>query len=93
LLETKVDDISSKLSPGSTVSYSTETPALIPQRPLTQFVVNHVIKQDQMIIEPGKTNWASLEGQMLDITVHRMYDALGNEQNSPITWTALINKK
>jgi hypothetical protein len=51
-----------------------------------------VIKQDQMIIEPGVTNWASLEGQMLDITVHRMYDALGNEQNSPITWTALINK-
>jgi hypothetical protein len=88
----KVEGTSSKLSPGSTVSYSTETPALLPQRPLTKFIVNHVINQDEMILEPQVTDWASLEGQILDITVHRMYDALGNEQNSPITWTAFINK-
>ncbi|MFT5297960.1 MAG: hypothetical protein ACI9YH_004002 [Colwellia sp.] len=88
----KVERTSSKLSPGSTVSYSTETPALLPQRPLTKFIVNHVINQDEMILEPQVTDWASLEGQILDITVHRMYDALGNEQNSPITWTAFINK-
>jgi hypothetical protein len=79
--------ISSKLSPGSTVNYSTETPALIPQRPLTVRLINQVIKQDRNDYRT-RCNWASLEGQMLDITVHRMYDALGNEQNSPITWTA-----
>ncbi|MGA9639149.1 LamG-like jellyroll fold domain-containing protein [Flavobacterium sp.] len=88
----KVEDTTASLNLGGTLSYSTETPALIPQRPLIKFKVNHVINQDQMILEPDVTSWASLEGQVLDITVHRMYDALGNEQNSPITWTALINK-
>jgi hypothetical protein len=87
-----VEDTTASLNLGGTLSYSSETPALIPQRPLIKFKVNHVVNQDQMILEPDVTNWASLEGQVLDITVHRMYDALGNEQNSPITWTALINK-
>ena len=87
-----VEDATARLNLGGTLSYSSETPALIPQRALIKFKVNHVINQDQMILEPDVTNWASLEGQVLDITVHRMYDALGNEQNSPITWTALINK-
>jgi hypothetical protein len=42
---------------------------LLPQRPLTKFIVNHVINQDEMILEPQVTDWASLEGQILDITV------------------------
>jgi hypothetical protein len=35
-----------------------------------------------MIIEPVVTDWAS-EGQVLDITVHKMFD-VNNMQQSPI---------
>ena len=45
-----------------------------------------------MILEPVVTDWASLEGQILDITVHRMFDDANNMQQSPITWTAYIKQ-
>ncbi|SHH56276.1 T9SS type A sorting domain-containing protein [Flavobacterium johnsoniae] len=45
-----------------------------------------------MIIAPVITDWASLEGQILDITVHRMFDSANNMQESPVTWTAYVNR-
>ena len=45
-----------------------------------------------MILEPVVTDWASLEGQILDITVHSMFDSANNRQQSPITWTAYVKR-
>ncbi|AUP81273.1 LamG-like jellyroll fold domain-containing protein [Flavivirga eckloniae] len=79
------------LSAGA-VNYSDDVPAIKPERKLIKFQVNHVINEDDMIIEPAISDWAALEGQILDITVHRMFDASNNQQQSPITWTAFVQK-
>lgn len=70
------------------VNYSSDAPAIKPERTLINFQVNRVISGNAMIIEPIITDIASIEGQVLDITVHRMFDAANNMQQSPITWTA-----
>ena len=70
------------------VNYSSDAPAIKPERELINFKVNRVISNNDMIIEPEVTDKASLEGQVVDITVHRMFDAANNMQQSPITWTA-----
>jgi hypothetical protein len=74
------------------VTYSNDVPAIKPARNLIKFLVNRVINEDEMIIEPVVTDWASLEGQVLDITVHRMFDDANNQQESPITWTAYVKR-
>jgi len=73
-------------------NYSDDVPAIKPARKLTKFGVNHVINGDELIIEPAVSDWAVLEGQVLDITVHRMFDSAYNRQESPITWTAYVQK-
>lgn len=74
------------------LNYSNDTPAIQPERQLTKFVTTNVIKEGEMIIAPVITDWASLEGQILDITVHRMFDSANNMQESPVTWTAYVNR-
>ena len=74
------------------VNYSNDVPAIKPERQLIKFMTNHVIKEGEMIIEPVITDWASLEGQTVDITVHRMFDSGNNMQQSPATWTAYVNR-
>jgi hypothetical protein len=73
-------------------NYSNDVPAIKPERSLSKFSVNRVINEDEMIIEPVVTDWASLEGQVLDITVNRMFDDANNMQQSPITWTAYVKR-
>ena len=85
-------NLSNSVLSSGVVNYTDDTPAIQPERTLIKFDVNHVINDDQMILEPNVTNWASLEGQIVDITVHRMFDEANNMQLSPITWTAYINK-
>ncbi|SHG51876.1 Por secretion system C-terminal sorting domain-containing protein [Winogradskyella jejuensis] len=75
-----------------TVNYSENTPPIKPEREVISFQVNRIINGDEMIIEPVITDFASVEGQVLDITVHRMFDEFNNIQLSPITWTAFIDK-
>lgn len=75
-----------------TVKYSDDVPPIKPERTLIKFQVNNVVNQDQMILEPVVTDWASLEGQILDITVDRMFDSANNMQQSPITWTAYVKR-
>ncbi|MFD1606057.1 LamG-like jellyroll fold domain-containing protein [Flavobacterium artemisiae] len=77
---------------GGTVNYSNDVPAIKPERELVKFVTTNVIKDGEMIIAPVVTDWASLEGQILDITVHRMFDSANNMQESPVTWTAYVNR-
>jgi hypothetical protein len=74
------------------VNYAADVPAIKPERELIKFGVNRVINGDEMILEPVVTDWASLEGQILDITVHRMFDSANNRQLSPITWTAYVKR-
>jgi hypothetical protein len=74
------------------VNYSDDVPTIKPERELIKFEVNYVINQDEMILEPIVADWASLEGQLLDITVHRMFDSANNRQQSPITWTAYVKR-
>jgi hypothetical protein len=45
-----------------------------------------------MILEPVINRWAEVEGQVLDITVHRLFDGANNRQESPVTWTAYVQK-
>lgn len=75
-----------------TVNYSTDVPPIRPERDLIKFQVNHIINNDEMILEPVISDWASLEGQIIDITVNRMFDNANNMQQSPITWTAYIKR-
>jgi hypothetical protein len=74
------------------VSYANDAPAIKPARNLIKFEVNRVINEDDMIIEPVVSDWAVLEGQVLDITVDRMFDAANNRMQSPITWTAYVQR-
>lgn len=74
------------------VNYSQDTPPIKPERQLVNFQVQHVINGDEMILDPVVTSYASIEGQQLDITVHRMFDNANNIQQSPITWSAFVNK-
>lgn len=74
------------------VAYSDDAPPVRPERALIKFQVNHVINEDDMILEPIVSDWASLEGQILDITVHRMFDNANNMQQSPVTWTAYVKR-
>jgi hypothetical protein len=87
----KVTSDNAILSAGVT-NYSKDVPAIKPERSLIKFLVNHVINQDAMIMEPVITDWASLEGQVVDITVDKMFDSANNMQQSPITWTALVKR-
>lgn len=80
------------LSDGGMVNYSNDVPAIKPERNLTKFLVNQVVNGDEMIIEPVVEDWASLEGQILDITVAYILDDADNEQQSPITWTAFVQR-
>ncbi len=73
-------------------NYSEDAPKLKPKRDLLSFDVRHVINGDEMIITPEISNWAVLEGQILDITVDRMFDAAENRQASPVTWTAFVER-
>ena len=77
---------------GGTVNYSIDTPPIRPERNIINFQVDRVINEDEMIISPILTNEASIEGQILDITVHRMFDVVNNIQESPITFTAFVNR-
>ncbi|OUD36219.1 LamG-like jellyroll fold domain-containing protein [Flavobacterium sp. FPG59] len=79
------------LSSGA-VKYSDDVAPIKPERTLIKFQVNNVVNQDQMILEPVVTDWASLEGQIIDITVDRMFDSANNMQQSPITWTAYVKR-
>ncbi len=79
------------LNAGS-VTYSTDAPKIKLSRPYLSFEVQHVINGDEMIITPLISDWSVLEGQIIDITIDRMFDVYGNRQASPITWTAFVRR-
>lgn len=74
------------------LTFSNETPAIKPRRPTESMVVNAVINGDEIVLNPQITNWASVEGKVADITVSNLNDMADNRQQSPVTWSAFINK-
>jgi hypothetical protein len=79
------------LSSGA-VSYTVDAPKIKQVRPYLSFEVLHVINGDEMIITPLVSDWSVLEGQIIDITIDRMFDVHGNRQASPITWSAYVRR-
>lgn len=77
---------------GKALAYSNDSPKLKPGRNTINLQINKVINQDEMILEPVVSSWAALEGQIVDITVAGMFDSANNEQVSPVTWTAYVQK-
>lgn len=74
------------------VSYTQDAPGIKQVRPYLTFQVSHVINGDEMIITPLVSDWSVLEGQIIDITVDRMFDIYGNRQRSPVTWSAYVRR-
>ncbi|MGK0447134.1 MAG: hypothetical protein ACJA2M_000906, partial [Polaribacter sp.] len=83
------------LSAGTVQSYTQDSPALKPKLKFTNIPFTTVINGDQMIIQPALTAeaWSLFEGQILDFSVSKMTDEHFNEQISPITWSAYVNKQ
>ena len=84
--------VSNAILSNGALQYSNDVPAIKPERQLIKFLTTNVIKEGEMIIAPVVTDWASLEGQILDITVKGMFDSANNMQQSPVTWTAYVNR-
>jgi hypothetical protein len=80
------------LSTNSSLSYSSFTPAIKPQRNILRLTTNSIVNGDEMIIEPVISDWARFEKKIAYITVANMFDMADNIQESPITWTAYVNK-
>lgn len=74
------------------LAFSDETPAIKPFRPTESIVVDAVINGDKIVLNPEITDWSSIEGKVAYITVSNLNDMADNRQQSPITWSALINK-
>jgi hypothetical protein len=45
-----------------------------------------------MIITPLVSDWSVLEGQIIDITVDRLFDRFANRQASPVTWSTFVRR-
>lgn len=75
-----------------TVTYTTDAPGIRPVREYLNFNVTHVINNDEIVLTPDVTDWSVLEGQIIDITVAGMYDVYGNQQSSPVTWSAYVRR-
>ncbi|MNK06805.1 hypothetical protein D3C87_247070 [compost metagenome] len=74
------------------LAFITETPAIKPFRPTEAMLVNAVINNDEIILKPEISDWATVEGKVAYITVSSLNDMADNRQLSPITWTALVNR-
>ncbi|MBQ0739969.1 hypothetical protein J9332_37345, partial [Aquimarina celericrescens] len=75
-----------------TTAYNQDSPAIKPARELIKIPVNYVINGDEIILEPQVNSFAEIEGQILDVTIHRLFDSADNRQQSPVTWTVFVQK-
>ncbi|MFZ9982315.1 MAG: LamG-like jellyroll fold domain-containing protein, partial [Cyclobacteriaceae bacterium] len=79
------------LSSGS-VSFNDDAPPVRQVRPYLSFLVSQVINGDEMILTPEVSDWSVLEGQIIDITIDRLFDLYANRQASPVTWSAFVRR-
>ena len=81
-----------ELSVGSSINYSNTTPPLKPIRPVERLNIAASINEDEVFLTPYISDWASIENKIAYVTVANLYDLSDNRLQSPITWTAYINK-
>lgn len=83
------------LSAGATQSYTQDAPPLKPELKFTNIPFTTVINGDEMIITPNLTEeeWSLFEGEIINFSVARLSDTHFNTQQSPITWSALVNRQ
>ena len=74
------------------LTYSSDAPGIRQEQPYLSFEVDHVINGDELILTPLVSDWSVLEGQIIDITVDRLFDEYGNRQVSPVTWSAFVRR-
>ena len=80
-------------APGGSIAFTDVTPAIKPFPQTEDIPVDAVINGDQILLVPDIDNkWAKIEGKVANILVGNLNDMYDNRQESPITWTALINK-
>jgi len=72
--------------------YTTNGPAVKPFRRTDPLNVNYVLRENQIILQPDISNWASVEGKTATVTVSGLLDASGNLQASPVTWNVFVDK-
>ncbi len=80
---------------GANQNYVQDSPPLKPQLQFTNIPFSTVINGDEMIITPELTaeEWSLYEGEIINFSVARMSDTHFNTQNSPVTWSALVNRQ
>ncbi len=77
---------------GKPLAFTDTTPGIKPLRPTESIVLNAIINGDEIDLVPDITDWASIEGKVANITVSNLNDMSDNRQQSPVTWSAFINK-
>lgn len=80
---------------GATQSYTQDSPPLKPQLQFTNIPYTTIINGDEMIITPNLTDteWSLFEGEIINFSVARLSDTHFNTQQSPVTWSALVNRQ
>ena len=80
---------------GATQSYTQDSPPLKPQLQFTNIPFTSIINGDEMIITPNLTDaeWSLFEGEIINFSVARLTDTHFNTQQSPVTWSALVNRQ
>ena len=82
----------SSTAPGGTITFTDVTPAIKPYLLSEVIPVTAVINNDQILLVPEISNWASVEGKVADVTVSELIDMYDNRQQSPATWRVFISK-
>lgn len=72
-------------------TYTDAAPPLKLERPVQSIPYNFSVNDDKIILTPD-VDAGMIENCILDITVKDVYDLNGNVLQSPVTWTAFVNK-
>jgi hypothetical protein len=72
--------------------YSENTPNIKDARPVTSVGFTTAVNADQIVITPSASVAAQIEKAVLEITVSGVEDKYGNSLQSPVTWTAFVDR-
>lgn len=94
LEETVADQLNDTLDYVGTLvgpTFKVETPRIKLQRPIEYVNFVYSVNGDKIIITPTDDD-ARLENTILDISVRGIEDLNGNKMQSPVTWTAFVDR-
>lgn len=80
---------------GASQNYVQDSPPIKPPLKYTNIPFSTVINGDEMIIQPELTTeeWSLFEGEIINFSVARLSDTHFNTQQSPVTWSTLVNRQ